>query len=336
MVYSYSGGAIVDEETIELNEQGEVELAEDLLEDIFNYKLEIIEIQANATLTPIDHDTTISDTFSDSDGYNDTVDTGNTTASFSTNKYARTNSSDDNADLPDSTGVTGNEYSVKAGVYLSPATSTQIRSVVKQTNSTDTIAYVYERTGDTIGTLLGSATFIGDTASFSTPISVSSGSDYFVLTDKGGSTRYVANGIASGFPYDSDGLNVTANYHLVNRNSQTNANQGIVSISYGDAAIETSKVIRLDLPPISGTVTHTQLVLNDPDRETGDNITYSLIDTDTTEQTGLEIDEKNIITTVDGAKLSGGQLEIQLVPNDTNPTNGYPSVQTYCLKIWKA
>ena len=43
-------------------------------------QLEIIELQANTSVTPIDHDSMILETFSDADGYNNLVNTGNTTA----------------------------------------------------------------------------------------------------------------------------------------------------------------------------------------------------------------------------------------------------------------
>lgn len=47
----------------------------------------ILALQANASLTPADYDTMFLDKFTDNTGYDNTVDTGNTTASFLTNVY---------------------------------------------------------------------------------------------------------------------------------------------------------------------------------------------------------------------------------------------------------
>ena len=64
-----------------------------LNQQVGEHEIEIIELQANATITPFTHSTLISDTFTDSTGYTDTVNVGNTTALFdSTNKkYKRNN-----------------------------------------------------------------------------------------------------------------------------------------------------------------------------------------------------------------------------------------------------
>ncbi|MBU0959709.1 MAG: hypothetical protein KKB31_07220, partial [Nanoarchaeota archaeon] len=59
-----------------------------LVREVAEHEIEIIELQANASLTPFDHDTLISDTFSDTTGYNNLVNIGNTTAIFDTNKYS--------------------------------------------------------------------------------------------------------------------------------------------------------------------------------------------------------------------------------------------------------
>lgn len=63
----------------------------DLATENAKQQIDIIELQANASVTPIDHDTLISDTFIDADGYKDSVNTGNTTATFDANKYQRNN-----------------------------------------------------------------------------------------------------------------------------------------------------------------------------------------------------------------------------------------------------
>ena len=64
---------------------------EELYTEIIKQELAIIELQANTEVTPIDHDTLLCDTFSDADGYKDSVDTENTTAKFNVGLYQRNN-----------------------------------------------------------------------------------------------------------------------------------------------------------------------------------------------------------------------------------------------------
>lgn len=79
----------VDGTTITLDSDDNLTIHPNLLKQNAEQEIEIIELQANAGVTDIDHNTLISETFSDSDGFNDSVNTGNTTATFSTNKYTR-------------------------------------------------------------------------------------------------------------------------------------------------------------------------------------------------------------------------------------------------------
>jgi hypothetical protein len=91
-----------------------------------------------------------------------------------------------------------------------------------------------------------------------------------------------------------------------------------------------TKNVVIDLPTISGTVTNTELVINGQ-IETGASVTYVLnngTDDDTTEN----LNEKNVYN------LTGNptKMTIKLNPKETSPTEGNPSIKTYCLKLWKA
>ena len=61
----------------------------DLSTENAEQQIEIIELQANASVTPFDHSTLLSDTFNDADGFLDSVNTTNTTANFNSTKYER-------------------------------------------------------------------------------------------------------------------------------------------------------------------------------------------------------------------------------------------------------
>lgn len=84
--------SLLDDVTLEVNSQNKAQIKDDwenaqITEPIAEQQIEIIELQANATVTPFDHDTLISDTFSDTTGYKNTVQTGTTTATFDVSKY---------------------------------------------------------------------------------------------------------------------------------------------------------------------------------------------------------------------------------------------------------
>lgn len=59
------------------------------IEELLEQSIEIIEIQANGSLTPLTKTDVISETASDSTGYNNMINLTGTTATFSTNKYTR-------------------------------------------------------------------------------------------------------------------------------------------------------------------------------------------------------------------------------------------------------
>lgn len=71
------------------------------------------------------------------------------------------------------------------GFYVTPNKNCQITAVVKSSTTNATTAYVY----DSSKSLLTSASFSGDTATFSSPLSVTNASNYYVIT-RGHSTRH--------------------------------------------------------------------------------------------------------------------------------------------------
>lgn len=87
------------------------------------------------------------------------------------------------------------------GFQIVPNKNCSIGAIVKQANSTCTKAYIHDNSGYT---LLGTATFSGNTATFSSPISVTSGATYWI---EGGSdgVAYTVSSLDSGHTYpDND------------------------------------------------------------------------------------------------------------------------------------
>ena len=311
--------------------QATAEAANITVAELGEVAIEIVELQANAGVTPLDHDNLISETFSDADGFNDLVNTGNTNATFDTNKYKRVAVT---TETLAALTTTDTPFTTKQmGIKLYADSSFSIYSVTKGSLNTTTKCYIKE----TDGTIIGTATFSGDIATFASPIALTSGEYYYIVTDsEGGSYQaHYAGGVS--FPLNKTYGDVTeSGYYL--GGSWTNEGIGVLrSISaYSVAAGGSSnKVIEIDLPTIDGDVVASELILNCPDRESGDDIKYNLIDTDTSEDEDLEIETKNYLANCDGQKITGGKLQIILYAATTTPTDAVPSVKSLCLKLWK-
>ena len=86
--------------------------------------------------------------------------------------------------------LSGNTYSLtdangnEIGFYVTPNKNCSIVAVVKSSLTNATTATVYDASQVSIG----SATFSGNTATFSSPVSVTSGANYYVMSS-GHSTR---------------------------------------------------------------------------------------------------------------------------------------------------
>lgn len=327
----------VDNEYIVLDSNEKITLGEDYQKDLVNsrkeiseHEIEIIELQANASVTPNDHDTLISDTFSDSNGYENSVDIGNSDTTFDTNKYKRENESRSDNSHGEGFASSGN-FSGYAGFKVVANKNCLIYSVTKNSGCTADTAYIF----DSFGSLLSSGSFSGDIAVLDTPVEISNGSTYYVATKNDDDSTYTQiYGGTSNFPFEFTDINFTAYIDGTDptswNNEDTSYKKNIVTITTQD--FPQSKTTKINLPTISGTVIATQLILNCPERETGDSITYNLSD-GSNEDSGLAEETKNDITNLIDNPTN---ISINLNPKGNNATDGYPSVKSYCLKLWKS
>ncbi len=307
-----------------------------LMEDNAVQQIEIIELQADAGLTPQDSGTMISDTFSDSTGLNNTVDTGNTTATFDTNKYKRVNSSG-STEAHGKTQSSTDSGNGKTGAKITMTSTADLISIdVASDNYYSTKCYLMDSAFNEIA----SAPVVGITATFSTPQTLTSGTTYYVVGDREGGSYHQLYKIQNNpalYPIAGTILNWIAGY----KSSDTsNTLYTIKSLTFGGS--ETNKTIRCDLPAtISGTTTDTYLFVNTPDRESGDAVTYDLYDASGNHDDGLVTSTgtdstKNTLSNVTGTDLGGGYININLTPKSSSPTTGYPSCKTYCLVLVKS
>lgn len=339
----------VDNDYIGVNSSSKITAGDRLVTELGESEIEIIELQANASVTPLTHDSIVSETFSDSTGYNNYVNTGNTTANFNTNKFERDNITAATQVINDNGTVTGLTVGAVTGTiwrigqsFQTAGTWNEVEVYINATTGTPSglKCVIYGDNGSNApdtGTIITSGTL--------THASISTGAlnKVTLASSFDGSTKYW-------IVWQTIDENETGNtyYNLSYTNSSTYANgsmstwNGSIWTNYASADVRSQvsvtastpdRLVELDLPTISGTVTDTQLIINDVDRETGDEITYELEDASANTDTALAVDTKNTITNLVSVPT---KLRVNLNGKATSPTDGYPSVKSVCLKIWKA
>lgn len=340
----------VDGTTMDVNASSQLKVKESFIAESIELpqaeaQVQIIELQANATITPLDHDSLISETFSDATGYNNYVNVGNTTGTFSTNQYVRGNAytlKDNDTTGGDTLGFGNGTSSGYGGGFTTTSAFTLKRVALdlkKVSAPTGTISCkIYSDSGGSPNALLATSTTTIDATTLTTSFGVwynfvfnlalSNATKYWIQVSTTGSdgANYLQWNVQTG-----GGTGLYAAW-----NGSWGAPSGGGQVAYKTySATATDKITELDLPTITGTVTHTLLTVLSPNREAGDSIKYNLVDTDSTSDDDLEVDTKNALTLCDGTKITGGKIQIQL-NKGTSETESYPSVRSICLKIWKA
>ena len=143
--------------------------------------LAILEIQAADAITAGTSAEMVRDIFSDSNGYLNTLNTGSTTANFSVNKYINETTTD-TADAHGETLSPTASQTAKNGFKIETNFACSAVSITKHATCDATTAYIL----DSGLAVLATATFSGNTATFSTPYSLADATTYYVALDKGG------------------------------------------------------------------------------------------------------------------------------------------------------
>jgi hypothetical protein len=317
-------GNSTDQYTIGVDVNGKLQIkptyeANNISNPIAEHECEIMTLQANATITPFTHDTLIADTFSDADGYKNSVTVATTTALYDTTakKYK----------VPMTLGATEISTSGLNGVDRNNTTQlgtakakgffSQIVTYATVGGSSTGNVYIYKNGAQiaTKGYTSGGTSTINLVASDYT--------DFFNVGDTigiklgSGSGSDGANAGYAGFTGTKFDLNAGATF----RHSYT----------FTEISSTTGTKIDITLPTITGTVIATELIVNCPDTETGASITYKLKNA-TQNDTNLANNTKNSVVNLTTVPTG---IEIFLNPK-TNGTIYIPSVKTYCLKLWKA
>lgn len=167
--------------------------------------IDILRLLADATLTPTDYDTLFLDIFSDAGGYSNSIDAGNTTATFSTDKYINLgNVTEATGAALGSTSATANteEY----GELIKATVACNIVSVTKNANCTATKINIYDKAAPAV--LLATANFAGDVATLATPLALTANQEVGIFCGSAGGWNRRYNGGAS-YPINGTNINFT-------------------------------------------------------------------------------------------------------------------------------
>lgn len=282
--------------------------------------LEVLRLTANASIANPDYDSMFCDICSDTTGTDNTIDTGNTTASFSTNKYTNGGAETITGQTLDTNGGGENNSGLKIECLINGT----ISSITKNAYSNPTAVEVRETpTGAAIAN--GTASFSGNTATFSTPPSLTTTQQYYYLIGTGQSQSKLKN---SGTSYPSAG---TAS-RIVNGcyNGSDNAAAHHFE-SYVANANASNKVVRTNAQALSFAPAYVMLYAKNTIAGTG-TITFdvSFDGASTWDSTGNALNTK--IAVSDG---SSKNMILKINLNGTGAGNT-ANIENYAAIIWSS
>lgn len=206
--------------------------------------ISILTLQAGASATASDYDTMFIDIFSDSSGYDNTIDTGaGTTATFNTNLYE--NQVADGGTYANtqniSVAVTDNGGNNKCGWRISTANDgVKIVSITRINGCTADRGYIL----DASKSVLATATWSGDTATFPSPVALTKNTQYYAATGNNGGGNWTRKTCTDHGTYN--GSQIYFNNGLDN-GSDVTYGQDILTITgtmkgTGNAIVQTSAI----------------------------------------------------------------------------------------------
>lgn len=281
--------------------------------------LGILKLEAVSTASTQDYDTIFLDTFSDTTGYDNTIDTGNTTATYdSTNKvYANYTVTSAN-DAPTTYSTTGADTN-KAGMQILTTKASTLTNVKKHASSTATKCYLQDSSFNTLAT----ADFSGQNATFN--YALSNATTYNIVTDSAGASRtavYVASGAS--YPQVKTNLNYTSSsYAGSNIGTQWRELIEISTVAYGTPANSLIQTNSITLP---SNITAYQVYSEKTTAGTG-TVTFDIKIGSEAYQTGKALNTKYANTDAGTTALLKLNLNGTGAGNSANASN-------YVLMVW--
>lgn len=290
-----------------------------IYDNILRNSIAILQLKAAASAAAPDYDSIVCDVFSDTTGYSNTINTGATTASFSTNKYQNATLSADVVDVfPVAVNNSYATQTAKFGAKITTNNPCVLTKLTKEASCTATKAYLT----DSSLNVLASAAFSSNDATFS--YTLADNTTYYFLADLEGASyqpRYAAD---CTFPYADTNFNwvagrpggadsTTQNFCIQSATTKT--------ISYEDKIVQTSA----DTLPF--TASSFQLYAPITTAGTG-GVTFDVsFDNGAHYQTGLSLN------TIYSVVNTGTQLIIKLNLN-AGASAGTAEATGYALMVW--
>lgn len=289
----------------------------------------ILELQATNNLTGTQSVYMIRDVYSDNNGYLNTINTSNTDAYYdSTNKQYK-NLGGNNETLNQGGAITDSQSETNSGGYkitIGPY-DVKLISVTKANGCTATNCYVSAtRGGSAIPN--GTATFSGDTATFSTPPILSANTSYWVFAGSNGSqyTRKLAHTPTYPFPVNGTYFSLITSYW---NSSDTTEDilKNITSITI-EALVPGNLKVQTDTQTLPITPSKFQIFTFKPTTQGDGNIKYDVsFNNGTNYQTDLNDNTEYNITN------TGTQLIIKQKLNKGSSDN-LVTAKGYALMFW--
>jgi len=279
-----------------------------LLTPIIENSLSILEIQAADTLTAGISANINNDVFSDSGGYLNRIDTGNTTAIFSTDKYSNYLTESHGQALSNDTGASGYQ-----GFKIHTTAATSLVKITKSTYSNATTGYLLNSAKE----IIDSQSFVGDVAIFSQALT--DNTDYYVAVNGANFTKNTS----ITFPISGTKINWTGG--LTDGSDSGTQGRSIVSINV-DAP--TDKIIQTNEQTLASTPTYFQIfAYKDSTTGTGTITADISFDSGANYQTGIALDTITQITDTG----TGMILKLNL---NAGASNGTAECKGYGVLYW--
>jgi len=216
--------------------------------------LNVLQLQVAAAITPGSYVGVEMDIFSDTTGYLNTVDTANTTAFFSTNKYMLPTDYS-NVSQENGFSLTSNSSATTArGITIYAKFNSTLLTVTKHASATPTKCYIYDESSN----LLDTQTFSGNVATFN--LAMTAGQKYYINAGKDGAsfTGYYTSLGGITYPQDRELIKFIAGCTTISED--TNYCWNILSVNVTVSTPPTFLKVQTNVQTLVAGFTHFQVV----------------------------------------------------------------------------
>ena len=200
------------------------------------------------------------------------------------------------------------------------STERVITAATKSASCTATRAQLWDASKN----ILATASFSGNTATFSNPILLKPSTSYYIVADASGASYTRIANLSASYPYAATNLSFITGYRGDTGSDTSSAIYNLVSITSEAATLQDGVIVHtIPTGSFSATIKSalsTALVKN---WESGDNIQFRI--KNSSDDTGF-LDYNSIKEFTSFSSGEPTELQVKLVVKSTSPTAGYPSI----------